>query len=140
MWKSDSPGACSECGGSLTLETWGGLCIMCHQVFCERHVQIRNGVANCAACDQARRHREEEGPISQADADRVSRLLGHDLDETIGPGHQAAVKEAVARIRLFADGSEHFEQQVVDDVQQLLHDTFVDTSWPPCPEHPYAPY
>jgi DNA replication protein DnaC len=28
-----------------------------------------------------------------------------------------------------------FEQRVVDDVQQCLHDTFVDTSWPACPEH-----
>jgi hypothetical protein len=28
---------------------------------------------------------------------------------------------------------------VVDDVQQWLHDAFVDTSWPTCPDHPNHP-
>jgi hypothetical protein len=32
-----------------------------------------------------------------------------------------------------------FEQRVVDDVQQFVHDSFADTSWPACPEHPTHP-
>jgi hypothetical protein len=108
-------------------------------VFCGRHVQIRNGVANCAACDEVRRIREADGPISQSDADRLIRLLDDDLVEILGRGHDPAVEEAVARIRIFTDDPEDFEQRVVDNVQQCLHDTFVDTSWPACPEHPNHP-
>jgi hypothetical protein len=78
---------------------------------------IRHGVANCAACDSARRAREKDGPILETDADRLFRLLAHDLVETIGPGHESIVDEAIARIRLFADDPADFEQRVVDDVQ-----------------------
>jgi hypothetical protein len=83
--------------------------------------------------------READGPISQTDADRVARLLGHDLLETIGRGHESAIEEAISRIRMFADEPADFEQRVVDDLQQFLHDMFVDTSWPACPEHPNHP-
>ena len=137
VWKSDTPSACSECGDLLTLDTWGGFCIVCHQVFCRRHVLIRHGVSNCAACDVARRSREDL--ISEADADRVLRLLVHDLVDTIGRGQEPVVEEAVARIRIFTDDPADFEQRVVNDVQQCLHDAFVDTSWPACPEHPNHP-
>jgi hypothetical protein len=77
--------------------------------------------------------------VPQAEADRVSRLLAHDLRETTGSDHQPVVEEAVARIRLLADTPQDFEQRVVDDVQQWVHDTFLDTSWPGCPEHPNHP-
>ena len=40
---------------------------------------------------------------------------------------------------MFTDDPADFERRVVDDVQQYLHDTFVDTSWPACPEHPHHP-
>jgi hypothetical protein len=40
---------------------------------------------------------------------------------------------------LFSDDATDFEQRVVDDVQQTLHDEFVDTCWPRCPEHPHHP-
>jgi hypothetical protein len=29
--------------------------------------------------------------------------------------------------------------EAVEDLQQRLHDTFVDTSWPPCLRHPHHP-
>ena len=70
----------------------------------------------------------KNSPISQADADRVAGLLAQDLAETIGRGHESGVEESVARIRMFADDPADFERRVVDDVQQWLHDTFVDTS------------
>jgi hypothetical protein len=108
-------------------------------VFCDQHIVVRDAVANCAACEHERRSREQDGPISQEDADRVARLLEHDLVETIGRGHEPAVAEAVARIRLFSEDPADFEQRVVEEVQQLLHDCFVDTSWPACSEHPNHP-
>ena len=76
-----------------------------------------------------------DGAISPADVDRVVRLLQHDLVETVGSGHEVVVTEAAARLRLFSEDPADFEQRVVEDVQQRLHDTFVDTSWPACPEH-----
>ena len=42
-------------------------------------------------------------------------------------------------LRRFAVEAQDFEQRVVDDVQQHLHDAFVDTSWPACPHHPNHP-
>jgi hypothetical protein len=32
-----------------------------------------------------------------------------------------------------------FGDFLVDEFQQYLHDTFVDTSWPRCPDHPNHP-
>ena len=99
MWKTETPASCFECGQAVqALGDLGGLCIVCMQVFCRRHVVIRNGVANCAACERIRREKEESGPVSQDDADRVSRLLRTDLAATVGNGHEAVVEEAVARI------------------------------------------
>lgn len=139
MWKSDAPIVCAECGDLLTLADWGGLCILCGHIFCLRHILIRDAVANCTSCEVARRNREEHGPISDIEADRVRRLLLRDVVGTVGLGHESAVDEPIARIRLFAADPTDFEQRVVDDVQQFLHDTYVDTSWPACPEHPHHP-
>jgi len=82
---------------------------------------------------------DQVSAIAQADTDRVSRLLGHDLAETVGSGYELNVEEVVARIRRLADDPKDFEQRVVDDVQQWIHDSFADTSWPSCPEHPHHP-
>jgi hypothetical protein len=139
VWKSDNPLTCAQCEEPIRTLDDLGVCIGCGEAFCSRHVVIRGSVANCAACEETRRHREANGPISQSDADRVARLLQQDLLETIDRGHESAVEEAVSRIRMFADDTADFEQRVVDDVQQWLHDSFVDTSWPACPEHPHHP-
>jgi hypothetical protein len=66
-------------------------------------------------------------------------LLKQDLQDTIGLGYESAVEEAVNRVRMFTDDPAEFERRVVDDIQQYLHDTFVDTTWPACPEHPHHP-
>ena len=39
----------------------------------------------------------------------------------------------------FSNDAADFAQRVVDEVQQYLHDTFVDTTWPSCPHHPSHP-
>ena len=139
MWKSDTPLRCAQCAEVIeTLDDFG-LCIVCDQAFCSQHLVLRAGVANCATCEEIRQDREENGPVPQAAADRVAHLLELDLRETIGAGHESVVEEAVSRIRMFAHDAPDFEQRVVDDVQQYLHDTFVDTSWPACPHHPNHP-
>jgi hypothetical protein len=129
-----TPTKCSECGEPLAGEGWG-FCILCSQLFCSRHLNVRNGVQNCAGCDEARRIRESTGGVSQADEARVVSLLVRDLATTVGPGHERAPEKAAARIRLFSDEPDDFEQRVVDDIQQYLHDTSVDTTWPRCPDH-----
>ena len=58
---------------------------------------------------------------------------------TIGPGHDERIVEAAARQRLHAGDAVAYVEAVVDEVQQLFHDTFVDTTWPACPHHPNHP-
>lgn len=67
------------------------------------------------------------------------RLITQDLRATVGPGLERFAIEEAARIRLFHDTLATYEQQVVDDVQQRLHDEFVDTTWPACPLHHHHP-
>jgi hypothetical protein len=67
------------------------------------------------------------------------RLVLRDLASTIGAGDEVFVQTAAARIRLFTDDAADFEQRVVEEVQQQVHDTCVDTSWPRCPDHPNHP-
>lgn len=121
------------------MTTLGGACIICLGIFCKRHVTFRAGVPNCAACEEERRTRETTGGVSDDDVRRVASLLLHDMAGTLGPGHEGVVQEAAARIRLFSADPVRFEQKVVDDVQQFIHDCFVDTTWPACPYHPNHP-
>jgi len=82
---------------------------------------------------------EDSDKVTDAQAARVISLLLKDLQHTVAAGHEFVVKEAAARIRLYSREPTDFEQRVVDDVQQALHDMFVDTAWPACPEHPNHP-
>ena len=77
--------------------------------------------------------------IDGEDEARVVDLLRRDVTSTLGTGHEAVVAEAATRIRRFSHDRDDFEARVVDDVQQYLHDTFVDTCWPRCPDHPHHP-
>lgn len=129
---------CSECGDPLAWEAWG-LCILCHRSFCRDHLIVSEGVPTCAACQEARHTREQTGGVSLAEEERVVGLLLRDLANTVGSGHEPTAEEAAARIRLFNDDPDAFEHKVVGDVQQCLHDTFVDTTWPRCPDHPNHP-
>ena len=138
MWESDEPLTCAQCDESIR-DLEARVCVVCSQLFCGRHVFIRDSVATCAACQEARRQRENNGPISQADVDRVVGLLTRDLLNTTGSAHESVVTGAASHVRTFTDNPADFEQRVVDDVQQYLHDTFIDTSWPACPEHPHHP-
>ncbi len=39
----------------------------------------------------------------------------------------------------FVDDATWFTTKVAEDVQQVLHDCFVDTVWPQCPRHRHHP-
>lgn len=148
MFVTDRHPACFECGKRFwSLEDFiaGGSCIICSNLFCAAHIRRRDGVPHCAACETERQRTESESSISQDDLNRLVRLLQRDISETIGSGYDADVVESATRIRLFYSGPPgeadlaSFEQSVVDDVQQWLHDMFIDTSWPKCPDHPNHP-
>ena len=65
--------------------------------------------------------------------DQVIQLLERDVMQTVGESYRSLVRDAAANVRDLdvADGA----AKVVEDVQQYLHDTSVDTTWPPCPRH-----
>jgi hypothetical protein len=72
------------------------------------------------------------------DLERVIRLLRHDVRTTVGDGHDSALLELAAHVLTFREPSDAAEK-VVEDVQQYLQDTFVDTTWPACPRHSHHP-
>src|SRR5215212_7048969 len=71
--------------------------------------------------------------------ERVTRLLASDVEATLGSAHRAAVAEELPRALEFTESADQFAERLVDGVQQLFHDTFVDTTWPACPRHPNHP-
>ena len=96
------------------------------------------------------------------DSDRVVRLLARDLAQTLGrspEAEEAAVRDEVVNIVDLAqewlawvptaedpepalspaEVQARYEQAVVDEVQQGLHDTHAHTTWPSCPRHQRHP-
>jgi hypothetical protein len=68
--------------------------------------------------------------------------LEHDVAVTVGEQHSALLRQAAdtaRRLDLTADSPMEWMDKIVQDVQQVLHDTFVDTTWPACPRHPRHP-
>ncbi|MGC4082795.1 MAG: hypothetical protein QM736_11950 [Vicinamibacterales bacterium] len=129
---------CSACGREPTIAGWN-LCALCSGFFCSAHLIVKKGVATCASCAVEREQREESSDVSTEDEARVVSLLRADVEATIGAGHDDAIIEAAARRRLYADGPTQYVGDVVDEVQQYFHDTFIDTTWPACPHHPNHP-
>jgi len=77
--------------------------------------------------------------VTDEDAERVIQPLIQDLMATLGDSHESSVRDLASQLRSFIDDPATFEDRLVDDVQQLIHDEFVHTSWPPCPRHPNHP-
>jgi hypothetical protein len=71
--------------------------------------------------------------------ERIVRLLAADVAATLGGGQQDVVAAEVPGALEFTDSVEDFSQRLADDVQQVFHDTFADTTWPACPRHPNHP-
>jgi len=70
---------------------------------------------------------------TDSDFARAVELLVRDVVVTVGEEHAAYVVARAAALREFdlADTAD----KLVEDVQEEIHDTFVDTSWPECPRH-----
>lgn len=71
--------------------------------------------------------------------DDILEMIAADLMATLGwTGEQArSVVSSVGSV----DGPdpEQLAMQAAEEVQQWLHDSFLDTSWPRCPRHPNHP-
>jgi hypothetical protein len=100
---------------------------------------VRKGVATCSDCLKERLARESSGSVTDADEERMVILVTRGVLATVGPGFEDIVVEEAAPIRLFAEALPEYEQRVIDEVQQRLHDEFVNTTWPTCPLHPNHP-
>lgn len=84
-------------------------------------------------------------------------MIAHDLTATLGwdaRRAQAEARDALGNVASWLPTTQRWEAlgpttqrdvlydvvvKAVEDLQQYLHDTFVDTSWPPCPRHPNHP-
>jgi hypothetical protein len=66
--------------------------------------------------------------------------LKRDVAATLGERHARIVERHARRLLpLVGGGADALTAKLTEDVQQELHDTFVDTTWPYCPEHPHHP-
>lgn len=74
-----------------------------------------------------------------SEREQVIQLLIADVVSTLGSAHRAAVSASVPIALEFTETVGDFAQKLVDDVQQELHDTHVDTTWPTCPRHSNHP-
>ncbi|MEO7192617.1 MAG: hypothetical protein ABI051_16315 [Vicinamibacterales bacterium] len=70
--------------------------------------------------------------MNEVECARVIELLQRDVIGTIGEAHAAYTLHRAAELRAMGLAS---DEKLVEDVQQEIHDTFVDTSWPECPRH-----
>jgi hypothetical protein len=67
------------------------------------------------------------------DLTRTAELLDRDVARTLGSSRRATI-DAEARLVATLDRSDS-DVALVEHVQQVLHDTFVNTTWPTCPRH-----
>lgn len=115
------------------------MCLLCSSFFCGDHLVLKRGVATCEACVPKRGRLEQRSGVSSEEEERVVALIRADVAATVGPGHDEYIVETAARRRLLVRDPSRYLNEVVDDIQQYLHDTFVDTTWPACPHHPNHP-
>ena len=83
--------------------------------------------------------------VGPADVEHATTLVASDLTATLGlptdTAYALARREAVAAAEIMNEWDDDevswqlFLARVVEETQQGLHDTFVDTTWPRCPEH-----
>jgi hypothetical protein len=77
--------------------------------------------------------------MTQLAEDAFVPLLKRDVAATVGAKYERLVDRNASRLLPFRSAGHIFAARVIDDVQQELHDTFVDTTWPHCPTHPHHP-
>lgn len=87
--------------------------------------------------------------VNPAEIEQATTLVAKDLTATLGlPTETAealAGREAVAAAEIMNEWDDDevswplFLTRVVEETQQWLHDTFLDTTWPRCPHHGHHP-
>jgi hypothetical protein len=87
-------------------------------------------------------------PVNDQQLAQAVTRVAHDLSATLGWDAQQAAAYAeqtigasfgVAGVEDWIAARGSFAVKLAEDVQQQLHDTFVDTTWPTCPLHPRHP-
>ena len=63
---------------------------------------------------------------------RAVPLLEADVARTIGEGYRFLAARVAEHLAGYGFGD---AEKLVEDVQQELHDLYVDTTWPACPRH-----
>jgi len=71
------------------------------------------------------------------DLKEVVPLLARDVESTVGGGHERVIQDVAADVQELDIGNK--AEKVVNDVQQYLHDTLGDATWPACPRHAKHP-
>jgi hypothetical protein len=84
-----------------------------------------------------------EASVADDELAQAVAAIARDLETTLGWGPHQATAFAERTARRYAEWWRAdlgvFAVMVAEDVQQHLHDTFVDTTWPACPLHPRHP-
>lgn len=62
-----------------------------------------------------------------------------DVESTLGARYTDAVDTHARRLLPFDWPAHAFADRLTEDVQQEIHGTFIDTTWPHCPAHPNHP-
>jgi hypothetical protein len=83
-------------------------------------------------------------PSSDPEIRKMLELLARDLAATKAAKYRDAIPTTVQDVRdswewMLNGDISTLTEKVVEDVQQDLMDTFVDTTWPTCPRHPNHP-
>jgi hypothetical protein len=70
---------------------------------------------------------------AQSDLTEFISRLERDVARSVGEAYRDLVRVTAMRVQRFdvADPP----AKIVDDVQQALHEEFIDTTWPACPRH-----
>ena len=71
--------------------------------------------------------------------EQLFRLLLSDVAQTIGPECREEIGQFARSEVALNPHRTHDARELVDAVQQYIHDCFIDTTWPACPRHPNHP-
>jgi hypothetical protein len=77
--------------------------------------------------------------ISNAQQSSIVERLVHDVAATLGRGHETIIRHHAINLARFVDDPDCYRKRLVEEVQQYIHDCFIDTTWPRCPDHSNHP-
>lgn len=84
------------------------------------------------------------GRVTDSALEHLVALLEHDVQVSLGRSYEPLIRRSATEHRMFFDQHagedesvlDQFFDRVVDDTQRYFQ-RFVDTCWPPCPDHPH---